>query len=957
MVALMASPLPARTRPIKFLPRAGAAIATAALLLGPAVAAAPVPGQWAQAHSDLPADPDIRFGALPNGMRYAIKRQATPPGQASLRLWIGSGSLDERDDQQGLAHVLEHMAFNGSKAVKEGEMVKILERLGLAFGPDTNAATSFEETVYKLDLAKATPEALDTSLMLFRETASNLTIAQDALDRERGVVLSEERARDTPGYRILKARLAFYMPGQRLPTRLPIGQVEVIKTAPVGLIRDFYSHYYRPERAVLVAVGDFDPAAIEAQVRARFSDWRATTPPVVDPPLGAVQPRRESVRLLIEPGAQLSEQLVWTAPPDLAPDTRAKERRDLIDELGLAVLNRRFSAIARAPSPPFIGAAAGKYQQTRSAEITVVNVTAETGRWREALAAAEQEQRRAVRFGVRQDELDREIVEVRARLRAASEAAATRRPVDIAEEIVGSLPDDEVVTSPADDLRLFEEAVKGLTAAEVSAQLEHTFAGGGPLLFVASPKPIDGAEATLKSALDASRATPVKAPAAPAQLAWPYQSFGPAGRVAERKDVADLGVTFVRFENGVRLTVRPSKLRKDEVLVRADLGRGLLDLPADRQGSTWADSVVIEGGLKKISTEDMDRVLADKLYGARFGTDDEAFALTGGTRTGDLATQLQVLAAYAADPGWRPEAFERLKASGATAHDQYEATDSGVLARDLPGLLHGGDRRWTFPSREAIAGAKLSDLQAEVTPALGQGPIEVLVVGDVDLETAIAQVAATFGALPPRPDAPAVPDALRRTGFPAPNAEPLVLTHKGRADQAIGLVVWPTEDMWADRRRVWATAVMGEVLKNRLTDQLREAEGVTYSPSVTYRHSEVWLGWGFTLADVEVPPDKLQGFFDDVKRITADLGGRPVGDDELARAVRPRVDGIGRAQATNQYWLSELAGAQTDPRRLDLIREIGPGTAAVTAAEVQDAAKRFLREETAFHLVVRPQTP
>ncbi|MDB5445201.1 MAG: peptidase family [Phenylobacterium sp.] len=913
------------------------------------------PGEWPQARSDLKADPDIRFGALPNGMRYAIKRQTIPPGQAALRLWVGSGSLQETDAQQGLAHFLEHMAFNGSKAVKEGEMIKILERLGLAFGPDTNASTGFDETVYKLDLPRANAETLDTSLMLLRETAGNLTIAPDAVDRERGVVLSEERARDTPGYRITKARLSYYLEGQRLPDRLPIGKVPVLKAAPASEIADFYRGYYRPERAVLVAVGDFDPAAMEAKIRARFSDWRPAAPVRPDPPLGAVKPRGSEAKLVVEPGSPLSLQLAWTAPPDLAPDTQAKERRELVDQLGFAVLNRRFSALARAASPPFIGASSGKYDQNRSAEITLVNVVAETARWREALAAADLEQRRAAQFGVRQDELDREIVEIRARLKAAAEGAATRRPGDIADDVVGTLPDRDVVTSPAEDLAQFEAAVKGLKAAEVSAALKRSFGASGPLLFVASPQPIEGGETTLISALDAARKVAVTPPAAPAQIAWPYASFGPPGKVAERSVVSDLGVIMVRFENGVRLTIKPTTFRDDEALVRVNVGRGMLDLPADRQAATWAGNAFVEGGLKKIANEDMERVLADKVYGARFAATDEAFVLSGGTRTEDLPTELQVLAGYASDPGWRPEAFQRLKASGATVHDQYEATDSGVLSRDLGGLLHAGDKRWTFPSREMIAGARLEDLEGQVGPELAKGAIEMVVVGDVKPEAVIAQVAATFGALPPRPDAAPLSPAQRQTGFPAPNAEPLVLTHKGRADQAIGYVAWPTEDMWADRRRVWATAVLGEVLRTRLTEQVREAEGATYSPSVSYSHSLVWTGWGYTAASVEVPPEKLQAFFDDVKKITADLRDHPVSDDELARAKQPRVQGIQRAQVTNQYWLAELAGAQSDPRRLDLVRQIVPGTAAVTAADVQQAAQMFLREDKAFHLVVRPR--
>jgi zinc protease len=944
-------------------PRAGAALAAALLVAfsaagsAPAAAASAAPPSWPQAKSDLKPDPQIVFGVLPNGMRYAIRRQTIPAGQAALRLWIGAGSLNESDAQRGLAHFLEHMAFNGSKAVKEGEMIKILERLGLAFGPDTNASTSFEETVYKLDLPRTDDETVDTSLMLLRETAGELTIAPDAVDRERGVVLSEERARDTPGYRNTEARLGFFFAGQRLPERLPIGKVEVLKTAPADRIVDFYRRNYRPEHAVLVAAGDFDPAVMEARIRARFGDWRAAAPPLPDPSPGPVRPRGVEARLVVEPGAPLGLQLAWIRPPDRSADTIGKQRRQLVDQLGLAVLNRRFSALARGAQPPFLGASAGRYDQNQAADVTLVNTVSETSRWREALAAIEQEQRRAAQFGVRQDELDREIVETRANLRAAAEGGATRRPAELADEIIGSLSEHDVVTSPQQDLALFERLVKGIKAPEVSAALQRSFKGAGPLIFVSTPKPIEGGEATVLSAYRAAHAEPVRPPAASARIAWPYADFGPAGQVAEQHEVADLGVSFVRFANGVRLTVKPTAFRDDEVLVRVNIGRGLLDLPRDVQAATWAGGALVEGGLGKITNEDMERVLADKVYGVRFGATDDAFVLSGGTRTEDLPTELQVLAGYASDPGWRPEAFDRLKASGATIHDQYEATDSGVLSRDLGGLLHAGDRRWTFPGREAIAAATLADLRGQVGPRLAEGPIEVVVVGDVKTASVIEAVGRTFGALPPRPEPAPLSAEQRRTGFPAPNRAPLTLTHKGRADQSIAYIAWPTEDIWADRRRVWATSVLGEVLRTRLTEQIREAEGSTYSPSVNYAHSRVWTGWGYLAASVEVPPDHLQGFFDEVGKITADLRAKPVSEDELARARQPRVQGLQRARVTNQYWLAELSGAQADPRELDLIREVVPGATEVTAADVQAAAQAFLREDAAFRLIVRPAKP
>ncbi|MDE2486392.1 MAG: insulinase family protein, partial [Alphaproteobacteria bacterium] len=820
---------------------------------------------------------------------------------------------------------------------------------------DTNASTGFAQTVYKLDLPRTNSETLDTSLMLMREVASNLTIAQSAVDRERGVVLSEERLRDTPAYRIYKARLGFLLQGQRLPERYPIGKVEVIKSAPAGLIADFYHHYYRPDRTVLIAVGDFDPAAMEAKIKARFSDWKPVGAAGPDPDLGKVEKRGTQAKLVVEPGVPLSMQLTWVRPPDLAPDSMAKRRRDLLQLLGFQVLNRRFETLARGANPPFLGAAAFKADQEHSAEVTMVAVNATPDHWRSALDAIEQETHRAAEYGVRQDELDREITEIRTALRAAVASAPTRRPGPLADQIVSSLDDRQVVTSPAQDLAFFEGVVKDLKAKDVSEALRSMFRGSGPLLFVASPKPIAGGEPALLAALNAAEKQTVTPPQAPRQVTWPYESFGPPGKVVETRDISDLETTFVRFANGVRLTVKPTKFTDDQVLVRVNIGHGLQDLPRSRQADSWAAGALIEGGLGKISSEDMERVLASKVFQARFGVGENSFALSGGTRREDLPTELQVLAAYASDPGWRPEGFERIKNATRIIEDQFSSTDSGVLARDLPGLMHSGDKRWTFPTKREIDATTLDDVKAQIDPYLLHDPIEVVIVGDVSVDDAVQAVASTFGALPPRADADPVPPARKDVAFPAPNASPLVLTHKGRADQAIGYAAWPTTDFWANPQDARADAVLGEVMGLRLIDQLREAEGVTYSPSVSYNHSLIFPGYGYIAASVEVPPAKLGSFFSQVDKIAADLAAKGPTPDELERAKKPRIDAIEKAQVTNGYWLTELSGAQVDPRRLDFVRELVPGTERVSAADVQRAAQRWLKASKEWRLEVKSQ--
>jgi zinc protease len=923
--------------------------------LGP-VPTGPSEKVWPQSYAaDLPPDPAMRFGTLPNGLRYVVMHNATPPGQSSLRLRIGAGSLEETDAQQGLAHFLEHMAFDGSTHVPNGEMIKILERHGLAFGADTNASTSWADTEYKLDLPKSDDDTVDSSLMLLREVASELTIEPSAIDKERGVVLSEERLRDTPGYRVLKQNLQFLLQDQLAARRFPIGKVDIIQGANHALIDDFYRKYYRPDDAVVIAVGDFDPDAMEAKIKARFGDWTAKGPAGPDPDLGAPLRRGVTTNLIVEPGAAEDAQLSWIALPDRSPDSKARRRREVINQIAFAILNRRLERLVRADDPPFTSAAAYRADMFHSAEVSTIQATAHPGDWKSALAAIDQEERRLTQYGVSADEIANEADSLRAQRREAAQGEGSRTTPAVAEDIVGTLATPEVETSPTEDLVLFDEDIKSLTPAELNATIKEAFAGSGPLVTVTTPAPIDGGDDAVRTAFAQIAGQPVAAPKAGAMLAWPYDSFGAPGVVAERKDIDDLDTVFIRFENGVRLTVKPTKFVTGEILVQARVGAGELDLPPDRLTTAWAaGSVMPEAGLGKISAQDTDQVLRSKIVGREFTVADNAFVFSGATRPEDLETQLQLLAASASDPGWRPEAFARMRGAAPTILTQMDATPEGVLNRQLGRLLHSGDARWAIPDAAQIAAQSPAQFKADLGPSLAGGLIEIVIVGDTTVDKAIAAVADTFGALPPRP-APTPPSPAAATvAFPAPAATPIVLTHKGRGDQAIGMVAWPTEDFLSDTQRARTISLLGAVLQLRLTEQLRKAESVTYSPSAGSSASSVFPHYGYLSARVELPPGKLDGFFADVARITADLRAKPVTADELERAKLPAFDDLDKRRHTNAYWLNALAGAQADPREIAAIRTSEPQVQRVTAEDIQKAAQTYLKDDRAWKLEVKP---
>ena len=914
-------------------------------------------GVWGQTYSDLKPEADVRFGQLPNGVRYAVQRNATPGGQTSLRLRIGSGSLQETDDQQGLAHFLEHMAFRGSTHVPENELVKILQRNGLAFGPDTNAFTAFDQTVFELDVPN--PSGIDVSLMLLRETASELTLSQSAMDAERGVILSEERLRDSPAYQAQKAELGFLLAGQRAPQRWPIGLVEVIKTAPVSRIRAYYEANYRPDNATVVAVGDFDPDEMVRRITARFGDWkaRAPAPPPVD--LGRVQARGEAAQVFVKPGASQEVQVAWARPYDPTADTFARERCDTVESLALAVLNRRLDRISRRPDAPFIAAQAARSNTLRSAKLTSLSIDTTPQGWAAGLEAAALEVRRAVAYGVTAPELAREIEDMRTTLASAAAGAATRKTPAIAGDIVTDVNDDEVLTGPVQNAALFEQYVRAASVPAVNAALRAAFAGEGPLLTLSSSQPVAGGEPALRAAFDAAQTAPVTASAGAAARPWPYggAAFGAPGRVVERREVKDLGLVQARFDNGVRLTVKPTTFANDEVEVSIGVGEGRLGLPRDHASPLWASGALIPGGTRELTAEEIEQTLSGRVVSSSFSGGDDAWRFTGKTRPADLLVQMQLLAAYIARPGFRPEAFLRQRAGLTAALPELDSTPSGVEQRDLSALLHAGDPRFkAIPDAAGLAAATPEQWRAMLAPALASGALDVTIVGAVSPAAAIAAVASTLGALPPRRPY-AASAAARQVRFPAPVATPVVELHAGRADQAIAAAAWPLPGFYDDTQAARTLDIAAQVLETRLVEQVRIAEGATYSPSADAAASQTFPHYGYLFAQVETPPAKIDGFYRDLVKIAGALAATPPTADELARAETPLVETIAKQRQSNEFWLQRLDRAWIDPRALDAIRSQLPDLRKVAPADIEAVARRYFAAAPPWRLVIRAPDP
>ena len=908
---------------------------------------------WMHDASDLKPEDGVIFGQLGNGMRYIIMQNDRPENTASMRLRIDAGSLNEADNQRGISHFLEHMAFNGSENVPEGEMIKILERFGLAFGPDTNAFTSFDQIQYQLDLPSTEQDMLDTGFFLMRETASNLTLDPEAIDKERGVIASEARARNSVGLRAALQSTRFQLPDTIAADRFPIGDLDVIATADRERFVEIYHASYRPERATFVIVGDFDPETIRARIKESFGDWQGvgTAPPTPD--IGSVDADRPTeADVFYDPDTSTSVSIRIIKPHSRLPDTAAQRRQNLIEAIGHGVLNRRFAALARQPDAPFIGAGAGDSNSFNIAKSVAVTASTTPNGWQDGLAAIEQELRRAIDYGFSQAEIDEQLANIRTGIENRIDQFGTRLTPSLARQLAGSV-NETVFTTPASGLERFEKTATSLTPDMVHEAFKAQWTGANPLLQLSTNEQSPTAREDLLAAYQASLAVPVTAPIAQEKQTFAYTDFGPAGAIISDTRIDDLGVRMIQFENNVRLNIKTTDFEDAIIRVSTLIGGGELEFPQELDGLGALFGFFSAGGLEAHTVDQLQTLLAGRSVSFNFGADGRYFGSNIATTPDDFELQMQLLTAMITAPGFRPEAEQQYSQAIAAFYQTIDAEPGGVAAQFVPRILRSGDTRYGLASEENLLKRNFAELRSVTMRAFSEGAIEIGIVGDIDEQAAIDTVARTFGALPTRLADPLEFDAARQVKFPADRA-PITLTHAGLPDKALAMVYWPT-DSRADQKTNSTQSLLRSVMRLKLTETLREELGATYSPSADSVRSPIFDGYGYLSASSNVKPEDVDLVMTAIDEIATSMATGGITEDELQRARQPALENIEEQLENNSVWLGYIDTAQTDPDFLAEIRTRADAYKSITLDDLTAMAAQYLKPEAALKIRVIPE--
>ena len=912
---------------------------------------------WPRDRTDLPHDTDYILGELPNGMRYLILPNITPPRQVAMRMLIDAGSMQERPGEEGVAHFLEHLAFRGTTKYPDGKVQETLEGIGLQMAADVNASTGPDTTTFILDLPRNDRDSLSTGLDVMRQLVSDMTIAPEAVNAERGVVLAEERSRAGPGMESAFAMLRLQV-GDHPYGRPPIGLRKVIETVTPQTIHGFYGAFYRPERGTLLVVGDVDPSSLIPMISIAFGDWKGRGPAGKDPTPITVKPSNPDVNMVLTPGApDTSLMLRWFEPYSDPPQNKAERRRMAVESIGARIVAQRMLGLndaagkpAASLGSPFPSAIHDVWRGEVAYSSGVINVPKTI----ELMVTAH---RQALQYGITQEELDRQRTLALEAAKREADRGRTGTSVSQIETAIDYVTNDVPFVSLQQQYSFLAEQLPTVTLTEINAALKARFQGEPTLVYRGSKAP-EGGEAGLRTALKKAMAEPVKPYKLDAIKPWPYTNFGKPGTVASREEVSDLGVTLVKFDNGVKLTVKPLPTNKDLISVRVRIGRGRLQMPTNViDASDMGLSLWSSGGLGKLTPTEQFRSLAGRRAGVVARTLDDAYALDNmnvATRE-DFGLQMEIMAATLTDPAYRKDDWASWMQGADAADTSLNMTPSGVLERELDRLLHSGDLRWTINTKAMRDTWKPEDSIKYIKPIVENSPIEVIVIGDISVDQVITEVARTLGALPKRPPYKE-PASMRDVKFP--KAGTTTLTHEGRADQGYALIGWPTyQGVFKNIRDERIANVLGQMLRDNATRKFRSEGGATYSPMELVDISTFLPDYGYIAVALEVAPETIDDVQNQIQAIATELATTRQPQSEIDRIIQPKLEQTRRNYVTNVgYWMELLANAQDGGGGLEYIRSEFKDYQSITPDEVMAAAKKWFKPETAWRLKVVPKT-
>ncbi|HYN81486.1 MAG TPA: insulinase family protein [Gemmatimonadaceae bacterium] len=935
-----------------------AAVAFLLPVFSPAQQLAPATFSAPSLDTKLPVDSKVRIGTLPNGIRYYIRQNAKPEKRAELRLVINAGSILENENQLGYAHIVEHTGFNGTRHFAKNDLIKYLESIGVRFGADLNAYTGFDETVFILPVPTDTARIIEQAFTILEDWAHGQIFDSTEVMNERGVVREEWRGGKGADERMLKQWLPVAFKGSRYAVRLPIGTEESIMGATPSKLRSFYQDWYRPDLMAVVAVGDFDVAQIEAQIKKHFSGIpaRKNAPrrvsydvPANKTPLVAIASDKEAT----SSGVNVIFKL-----PATSLRTVGDYRREIVERLYLQMLNDRFSEIAEKPDAPFLGASASKSSFfARTTEAFALAAGVKDGGIEAGLEALLKEARRVDQFGFLQSELDRAKQNlVRSYERAYAEREKTQSG-QFADEYIRHFLEEEGIPGIEYEYKLVQSIAGTVTLAEVN-QLARSWITDENRVIIAQTPVKTGVPVPTESGLLAVFDRASKAPIAAyaenlsteALLANPPKP----GKVLSTRTIASIGATEWKLSNGARVIVKPTDFKDDEVLVGAySKGGTSLASDADVVSADLAAQIMGLSGVGTFNRIDLEKKLSGKAVGVNATISETTEGLNGRSSPKDLETLFQLIYLGFTSPRLDSVAFAAFK-NQVTPFLANRGSSPEEVFRDTVQVTMSQHSVRDRPFTPAVF--------AEVNPAKSfafykdrfadASDFTFVFVGNVDTTTLKPYVEQYLASLPSL----GRKESWRDTGVAPPKGVVQRTVRKGTEPKANTLIQFTGACVSTPENR-FALRALTTLIQMRLNETLREKLGGTYSPNVGGGCSReprpeyaISVSFGSSPENVEPLTKAVFALIDSLK-----VNPAPQSDIDKVKEQILRSREVETKQ--NSYWLTNILARDAAGEDLAGLTSVyDEMVKRLTPAQLQQAARQYFNTANYARFVLLPET-
>ncbi|MFP4094664.1 MAG: M16 family metallopeptidase [Cyclobacteriaceae bacterium] len=908
-------------------------------------------------NAEIPLDESIIKGKLENGLTYYIRRNAKPEERVELRLAVNAGSLMEDDDQLGLAHFTEHMAFNGTENFEKNELVNVLQMAGVKFGAHLNAYTSFDETVYILKVP-TTDTILEQSLQILEDWASGLSFDEEEIDKERGVVIEEWRIGQGAQRRMQDKFLPVVLAESRYASRLPIGTKDILENFDYQTLKRFYEEWYRPDLMAVVAVGDIDPRQMEKEIKSRFGYLKA--PPkarersIYDVPVQ----EGTSVVVVTDKEATYNQlQLIYKQEGMADKPNSVKNFREVfVHQLFTGMLNQRLSELTQQADPPFMYAASYYGNLVRSAEAFQLNAVAPENGLERALEVLLEESEKIRRFGFTQTELDRYKTRMLTSYETSYKERDKTESARFANEYVRNFFENEPAPGVAFEYKFAQEVLPGISLEQINSLAEQWIKENNRVVVVMAPEK-EGVsvptETEVREILDQAAESEVTAyqdEEVPAKL---IEDVPSAAAVTSSKEVEEIGVTELTFDNGLKVVLKPTDFKDDEILMLAHSPGGYSVLNDDTYFSAAnADGVVQQSGVKDFTLTQLEKYLADKSATASPFIAQHKEGFSGESTKKDLETMLQLAHLYFTAPRMDQESFQsyisKNKAIYANllSNPQYYYQDQlmRIMSQDHP-------RAGGFPSTADWEGVTFD----EVTTAYADrfqdaSDFTFFLVGNFDVQEITPLLARYLGSLPDTERE----EKWKDEGIRPPSGVVTEKVMKGNDPKSMVNITFHGEFDFS-RKEAYEMNSLVEALNIKLIEEIREKKSGVYGISaranavrIPYEHYSITVNFPCAPENVE---DLSEAVFDEIEKLKQN-GPTP---EDLKKVKEAQLRQMETNLKENSFWLRALEQAYFVGQEPTTILDYNKSVDALSAADLQEAAKKYFNFDQYVKVVLYPE--